>query len=270
MRTMTFLAGALLFGTAAVSAAQEVERIDFAGGAFTVTEQDDATKVLAFDGVELARNYFVFFDGTAEVDGAEVALFEVGDGGNACGPDTLIAWKPDGRELETVRVGEGCNAPSASIGPYAIHFVPYLLPGESEPLQMWSPESGLRLAGTLTFAPQPGTGWRDLAMPEHMMDVFANEAVHDISRDMLGEQLSGVARGLSVGGAPETLGQAGFWSRGCVPHSCGLSDSFMAVDTARHRVYFAQQQEGDEPRTWPGLDLWPQEVRDVMTGAIGR
>ncbi|MBX3531503.1 MAG: hypothetical protein KF849_12905 [Rhizobiaceae bacterium] len=246
------------------------ETIPYAGGEFTITEEDDATKVLAFDGKELARDYFVFFNGLHEIAGSEVALFEVGEGGNACGADTLIVWNAPERGIEAVQATDDCNAPSAAISAYAIYFVPYLLPGETQPVRYWSPDAGLKLAGNMAFSPQPGTRWSDVSPPGHMMDVFENEAVYEASRALLGSDLTEVVRGLSVGGEPNSLGEGQFWSRGCVPHACGVSDSFMAVDAKAGKVYFAQQQDGGGPKAWPDAATWPKPLRDAMAGAIGR
>jgi hypothetical protein len=261
---------AALLLAAAPHGALAQETIPYAGGAFTITEQDDATRVLAFDGKELARNYFVFFNGLHEIAGTEIALFEVGEGGNACGADTLIVWMVPERGIEAVQATEDCNAPAAAISSYAIYFVPTVLPGETQPVRYWSPDAGLKLAGTMAFSPQPGTGWNDVSAPGHMMDVFENEAVYEASRALLGDELTEVVRGLSVGGEPKALAAGRFWSRGCVPHACGISDSFMAVDARAGKVYFAQQQDGAAPRSWPEAASWPPEIRAAMAGAIGR
>ena len=69
--------------------------IPFEGGQFTITQQEQyGEKVLAYDGKRLASNYDVFFEKIVEVGGIKVALFDVGDGGNQCGPASVIAWKP--------------------------------------------------------------------------------------------------------------------------------------------------------------------------------
>ncbi len=270
MRLRTVIPAALLLAAASSPAPAQEEPIAFGSGGFTITEQDDGTRLLAFDGKELARDYFVFHDGIFEIDGVEVALFEVSEGGNACGANTLIVWQPEGRGIEALQATDDCDAPSAAVSPYGIYFVPYLLPGASDVVRTWSPGEGLRIAGRLNFMPQPGTGWADVAMPGHMMDVFANEAVYEASRATLGDALTEVARGLSVGGEPTALGEGRFWSRGCVPHACSLSDSFMAVDAKARTVFFAQQTEGGAPRSWPDAAGWPQDIRAAMAGALGR
>ena len=74
--------------------------------------------------------------------------------------------------------------------------------------------------------------------------------------------------GLSVGGGAEVLTSGIFYSSGCVPHACGLSNAFMAVDAKGQKLYFAQQQDNAPPAAWPALDGWPAEVKAVMTSEL--
>lgn len=269
-----YLAGlALLCGAFVPPAAAQDEPqrpVSFAGGQLTIGEESNGEKVLAFNGRELARNYYVAYDRAVEVGGAEVALVEVGAGGNACGPNVTIIWKPEGGEVEAVTAGEDCGSPPAAVTADAIYFVPYLMPGGSEAVQVWSPQDGMKVAGEMRFVPQPGTGWADLAAaPGAILDVFSNAAVYEAARRLLGDSLSDVATGLAVGSEPETLSSGIFYGSGCVPHACGVSDAFMAVDAARRKLYFAQQQEAGGARMWPEAAKWPREVRAKMNEAIG-
>ncbi len=86
----------------------------------------------------------------------------------------------------------------------------------------------------------------------------------------MGWGIGALATGLVVGGAPETLKSGVLWSEGCVPHACGRSDSFMAIDPKAEALYFAQQTDGKTPNSWPPAATWPKDVIDAMTGAIGR
>jgi hypothetical protein len=246
--------------------------LPFAGGQLTITEEGDGQKLLAFDGRELARNYYVSFDRTVEVGGAEVVLVEVGDGGNACGATVNIVWKPEGGEVVAVPAGEDCGSPPAAVTSDAIYFVPYLMPGETLPVKSWSPQAGMRVAGEMTFAPQPGTGWRavDAAGMTNILDVFSNAAVYEAAQRLLGADLTEVASGLIVGSEPEKMPSGAFYGSGCVPHACGVSDAFMAVDPAKRKLYFAQQQDNGGPRMWPEAAKWPHELRTAMNEAIGR
>lgn len=254
-RSAIILLSALLILPAA---AQDAERIDFAGGAFTITETADAEKVLAFNGKELARDYFISLDRVADVSGTDVAFFSVGPGGNACAPHTVMAWMPEGGEIETAALDDDCDSPAAAIGDYGVFFVPYLLPGATGDVTVWTPDEGFSLHGALSYAPQPGTDWAsfDPAGVSHPMDLFRNAGVYAAAQALLGDELADVAIGLGVAGAPEIAADGLVSARGCVPHACGLSDSFIVVDSKARSVMIAQQGE-PAARFWPARDRWP-------------
>lgn len=246
--------------------------VPFAGGTFTITEQPEADKILAFDGKEIARDYDVFFDKIVKVAGIDVALFAVGPGGNQCGPSTLIAWKPDGgTELKSVRVEQDdCGAPPTSVADNAIYFVPYLMPGDSKDALQWSPQDGLQIAGQLTYKPQPNTGWNDIdpSKYQNIIDAFHNEAVYKAAEKLLGDQMGNVATSLLVGGGTEKTPSGAFYASGCVPHACGGSDGFMAIDAKNKALYFAQQTDKPDPNAWPALKDWPEEMKDALKKAF--
>lgn len=269
---MTILASlSLLAAMPALAQTAEPETHPFEGGTITITEKEDGEKDVTFDGRLLGSNYYVSYDQEVEVGGSKVALISLGDGGNACGPGTLIVWK-NGEEVDTDYVGEDCGAPPAAVTPDKIYFVPYLLPGAKADVVTWSPTERLGLAGSLSYKPLPDTGWADLDTQavEHMIDTFRNEAVYRAAKEMLGGELEGVVTGLIVGGAPETLPSGVIWANGCIPHACGGGDAFMAIDKEGRALYFAQQSDGDRPKTWPTAAKWPDDIRAAMQGAIGR
>ena len=262
------LAALLLAGPAA--AQENVETFDFEGGKLTITEKDTGEKEVAFNGTLLASNYFVSFDREVEIEGTKVALVTVGEGGNACAPGTLIVWK-NGEEIVGDYVGNDCGAPPPSVSDDRILFAPYMLPGATEDVMAWTPDERIHLAGRLSFAPQPGTNWAELEPTklEHMLDAFRNADVYKGAQAILGKGLSDFATSLSVGGGPEKLPSGAVWSSGCVPHACGLSDGFMAIDTKAKRLYFARQQDKGPPKAWPDAKSWPADIRAAMTTAIG-
>ena len=59
-------------------------------------------KTLTFNGKELPRAYVLYHNKTVEVGGQQVALFDAGDGGNQCGTATVIVWKPENGEIQSV------------------------------------------------------------------------------------------------------------------------------------------------------------------------
>lgn len=268
------LAVAAFSAAASLAHAQEEQApIPFEGGTLTIQETEEGDKVLAFDGRELARNYVVLYDKTVEVAGAKVALFAVGDGGNQCGPAELIVWKPQGGEVKTDAVGEDCGAPPAAVADSSIYFVPYLLPGDTNNVTVWSPDTGVEVVGEISYSPQPGTGWQDLdpARFEYIIDSMKNAAVYAEAQKTVGNRLVEVMTALGTGGDTETSPSGILYASGCVPHACGAADGFMAIDPKARKLYFALQGEDPkEPSTWPALESWPPEIKALMSEGLAR
>ncbi|MER8518479.1 hypothetical protein NKI48_01530 [Mesorhizobium sp. M0644] len=247
--------------------------IPFEGGQLTITQEEEyGERVLAFDGKELARNYDVFFDKIVEVGGVKVALVDVGDGGNQCGPAKVIVWKPEGGAIQTTTVEQDeCGAPPAAISDSAVYFVPYLLPGDSKPALQWSPTDGLTTSGNLTYMPEPGTDWKDIdpSKYDNIIDAFHNEAVYRLAETLLGKDMPDMATSLLVGGGTEKTASCAFFASGCVPHDCGGNDGFMAVDPVKHKLYFARRGDKPEPDAWPAVSTWPADVKEALDKALG-
>ncbi|QIA21079.1 hypothetical protein [Mesorhizobium sp. AA22] len=245
----------------------------FESGQLTISQQEEyGEKVLAYDGKQLASNYEVSFDKIVKVGAVNVALVDVGDGGNQCGPAKVIVWKPEGGTIQSITVEQDeCGAPPAAISDSAIYFVPYLLPGVSKPALQWSPTDGLTTAGNLTYMPEPGTDWKDVdpSKYDNVVDAFHNEAVYRLAETLLGKEMPEMATSLLVGGGTEKTASGAFYASGCVPHDCGGNDGFMAVDPANHKLYFARRGDKPEPDAWPAVNTWPAEVREARDKALG-
>jgi hypothetical protein len=259
-----------LLPTLAIAQDSEPQTIPFEGGNFTIVENTEGEKVLAFDGKELARNYVAFHDRTVEVSDTKVAIFAVGDGGNACSPETVLAWKTEAG-IQSTTIGAGkCDTPSPAVTAYNIFFIPYPLPGETLPVTTWDPENGLTMHGNLAYAPQPGTDWSDLDPKKYengIVAAFKNEAVYKAARQLLGDDLPGFATSLLVNDGTEKLPSGAFYASGCIPHACGVGNGFIAIDAKARKLYLAQQTE-TEPKAWPALATWPAEFRDALTKAL--
>lgn len=247
--------------------------IAFEGGQLTITQpEQDGEKVLAYDGKQLASNYDVFFDRIVKIGDVNVALVDVGDGGNQCGPAKVIVWKPKDGEVKTTTVEQDeCGAPPAAISDSAIYFVPYLLPGDQKPALQWSPTSGLTTSGNLTYMPEPGTDWKDIdpSTYDNIIDAFHNEAVYKEAEKLLGKDMPDMATSLLVGGGTEKTASGAFYASGCVPHDCGGNDGFMAVDPAKHKLYFARRGDNGEPQAWPPTATWPADIKEALDKALG-
>ncbi|PBC21979.1 MULTISPECIES: hypothetical protein [unclassified Mesorhizobium] len=246
--------------------------IPFEGGQLTITQpEQDGEKVLAYDGKQLASNYDVFFDRIVKIGDVNVALVDVGDGGNQCGPAKVIVWKPKDGEIKTTTVEQDeCGAPPAAISDSAIYFVPYLLPGDQKPALQWSPTSGLTTSGNLTYMPEPGTDWKDIdpSTYDNIIDAFHNEAVYKEAEKLVGKDMPDMATSLLVGGGTEKTASGAFYASGCVPHDCGGNDGFMAVDPAKHKLYFARRGDNGQPNAWPAVATWPADVKEALDKAL--
>ena len=257
---------------AALGEADNQAPIPFEGGQLTITQpEQDGEKVLSYDGKKLASNYDVYFDKIVKIGDVNVALVDVGDGGNQCGPAKVIVWKKDG-EIQTTTVEQDeCGAPPTAISESAIYFVPYLLPGDSKPALQWSPTSGLTISGNLTYMPEPGTDWKDIdpSKYDNIIDAFHNEAVYKAGAALLGKDMPDMATSLLVGGGTEKTASGAFYATGCVPHDCGGNDGFMAVDPANKKLYFARRGDNGEPQAWPPAKDWPADIKKAYDDAQG-
>ncbi|MCO6391163.1 hypothetical protein GTW25_09000 [Aliihoeflea aestuarii] len=265
-RTISVLAGVLAL-TASASA-QDEQTVEFAGATFSITETDDYEKILTADGEEIARAYVILHDRNVKLGDIEVAIFQTGPGGNMCGTVSLMVWR-DGDELKTAASPDDCGAPPPAVTQDAIFFVPYLMPGADGVVRRWTTYEGMQAIARIEYAPEPGTGWADFdpAAVNYPTDVFRNAEIYEFAQELLGEQLQQVTTGLLVSGGLGPLDDTGIYvANGCVPHACGASDSFMAVDPTGRKLYFAQQGVDE---TWPPQADWPDEIVAAKNEAIG-
>ncbi|MET3791142.1 hypothetical protein [Aquamicrobium terrae] len=276
MKPIFRLSAATLVGIGLCSPAltqdEQPQSIPFAGGALTITQKEEyGEKTLSFGDKELASAYVVYFDKIVDLAGTEVALFDVGDGGNACGPAKIMVWKGENGAVQRASMGEDdCGAPVTTVSDDSLYFVPWLAPGGDGVVTRWTPDAGFATAGTLTYAPQPGTGWKDIdpAKFGNMIDAFQNEAVYGQAVDLLDDSLEEVVTSLMVGAGPEKTASGIIYGDGCIPHACGTYDGFMAIDPANQKLYFARQTDAGKPQTWPALGGWPAEARTAMEKAL--
>ncbi|MCK9551694.1 hypothetical protein [Aquamicrobium sp.] len=253
---------------------EKPQSIAFAGGALTITQKEEyGEKTLSFGDKELASAYVIYFDQIARLGDTEVALFDVGDGGNACGPAKVLVWKGDNDAIQRASIGEeDCGAPVTAVASDWIYFVPWLMPGTSGVVKRWTPQDGFTIAGELVYAPEAGTTWKDFN-PERlgsMLEAFQNEAVYAQAKELLGDRLEEVATSLMVSAEPEKTASGLIYGDGCIPHACGTYDGFMAVDAASQKLYLARQTDGKSPETWPEAGTWPADLRQTMEKALAK
>lgn len=222
--------------TQAVGAADKSTVISFEGGQLTITQQKRyGEKVLAFDGKELARNYEVDIDKIVDLGNVRVALVNVADGGNLCGPAKVIVWKPKGGTIQSTKVEQDrCGAPAAAISNGVIYFVPYLMPGASKPLQQWSPFEGLITSGNVIYTPEPGTGWKDIDSSRiDMIEIFRNEGVYKEAENLLGEKVTEIATHMIVSDGIDKTESGVFYASGCARTIAGSTPSWQSIRTGK-------------------------------------
>lgn len=247
-----------LFHVLPALAAEILQEVAFDGEAITIVEAEDGQRAVLLGDRELGRNWFAGFDRIVEVYGQPVALFYLGDGGNACAPSTLIVWRGDDGGILSLNHGDDCGTPAPSVSDNGIVFVPYLLPGETAPVQRWTPPNGIETVGILHYAPEPGTGWDAITSGtiSHPLDLLHNEALYTAALSLLGtDDITDYARGLGVASEPQMRGGL-LTGSGCVPHNCGGADSLIIADPAARKLYLAQQRDGTI-RQWPQASKWP-------------
>lgn len=252
--------------------------VAFAGGTFTIArgdgEEPEERMVLAYEGKEIAHDFFISFNRIARVADIDVALFDLDSGGTGCIPKALIIWKPEGSTtLQSKRAEQDyCGTLSMAVADDAIYFMPYVPPaGDPKSILLWTPQDGLSTAGRLSFATEPNTGWNDIELPngQNIVDAFSNEAVYKAAEKLLGDHLGNVAKSLLAGAGVKKTRSGASYGSGCVPHLCDIEGrGFMAVDVKNRALYFAlRTSDKPEPKTWPVLKNWPDELKEELAWA---
>ncbi|MCB1440176.1 MAG: hypothetical protein KDJ63_10435 [Nitratireductor sp.] len=261
---MAAVIGTLFLGSTS-RAAEPLETVPFGGKDFTVTETEEGEKLLSWGQLEITRNWFISSGGVFEVQGEQVAVFYSGNGGNACGPKTILATVDQAGRLKTASPPGDCGDPSPAISESAVYFIPWLIPGESQTAYRWSPYDGMLPAGTLSYTPVPGTGWADLATANvtQPMDILGYEEIYKEAQGLLGDDLEDYAIGLAVASEPEKTPDGLLAGSGCIPHACGGGDALIVADAANRKLYLAQQ-DGDGYRAWPDISAWPEAARQKL------
>lgn len=270
MRRWTGIVAGLLSALVSVTAAAAEDSappqdISFAGGTITIAETPDYEKVVSFDGTEIGRDYQAWFDRIVTVAGTDVALISIGPGGNACGANTLLVWPDGSGGVNADKLPGDCGWPLPAVSDYAIFFVPWVGPGEEESVRRWTPGGGFEMPGLLRFAPEPDTGWGDLArmLPAHPVRYFSNAAFLAFAQSALGDDLAQYASGLGTAAEPRKIDGGLQIARGCQPHNCGGADAFMVVAPDARTAWFAQIREGGM-EYWPTLAQWTPEARAAL------
>lgn len=260
----------------ALPAPEKSAPIAFAGGTFNIAEavgeEPDQEMVLAYEGKEIARDAFISFNRIAKVGDIDVALFYLDGGGSGCMPKPLMLWKTqDTATLQSAMADkEDCGTLSMAVADDAIYFMPSVMPDAPENVLLWTPQGGARTAGRLSFTPEPGTGWNDLDLSggRSIVAAFTNEAVYGAAEKLLGDQIGNIATSLLITTSAQRTRSGIFYGSGNKPHASEDGRAFMAVDTKNKALYFAWSNASPEPRYWPALKDWPDDVKEQLEWAF--
>ncbi|PLP56925.1 hypothetical protein CYK37_21985 [Mesorhizobium loti] len=225
--------------------------------------------VLAYEGKEIAHDFFISFNRIAKIDDTDVALFNLENGGAGCKPRVLILWKKEGSAtLQSKRSEEDdCGQLSMAVADDVIYFMPDVLPGgDSMSILQWTPLGGLATAGRLSFAPDPNTGWDDIDLSGGwgIVHAFTNEAVYKAAEKLLDGRLRNVAESLLISNGVRKTRSGVFYGSGNKPHAGADGQAFMAVDVKSRKLYFAWKSDKSELQTWPALGDWPKEIKEEL------
>jgi hypothetical protein len=270
MSRLILLATALFMNSALPALAQEdlPAPQKFGDGEITFERGEDDEISVLFKGKEIYRNYYVSFDRMVNIGNEDVALLFGGDGGNACGPASLILTLPtDSPDGKLEIVGEDCGAPEPAVTSNEIYYVPYLKPGAVETLQSWSPSTGLIDAGKLSFEPKPDTTWATLDPKaiDGPWALFDNAEIYKDAGALVGGRFEEFITGLSVAGPPELVDGNFLWASGCTPHACGAQDGFVGIDIKARKIYAAIRGSEAGETLWPAdLKSWPPQLQKAF------
>ena len=161
--------------------------------------------MLAFNGKELTRNYVLYHNKTVEVGGQQVALFDVGDGGNQCGTATVIVWKPENGEIQSAAAGDDCGSPPA--GRQRPEHLFRALPAARRLEDRANLDTDRRAAGRRHAAVHAATrhrlgGPRPGQALQHRRRLRQRGGLRG-RKKLLGDAITDVATGLLVGGGTE-------------------------------------------------------------------
>ncbi len=246
--------------------------VKFGDGEITFARGEDEEIAVTFNGQEIYRNYFVVFDRVVKVGETDVALLLGGDGGNACGPATLIVTQPEGAVDAKVDVaGEDCGAPSAEVTPNEILFVPYLVPGAKDKVQSWTPDGGLTVKGEIAYVPKEGSNWGNLdpAAADHPFGLLGNADVYAAAQTLTGDKFDELVLLLGVAGPPEILDKKYVSAPGCQAHACGVANGFIGLDLEKKQVFAATKYSDAGATLWPAdVASWPEPLKKAWEASI--
>lgn len=268
----SFLTIFAVFFTIVHAYSQDIPQpVPFAGGEFTFAMGEDEEIAMSYAGQEVHRAPMIRFDRIVTVAGVEAALFHAGDGGNGCGPQMLIFTLPADAVDPVIDIaGAECGAPEPAVTGDALVFLPQVSPGGGAMAERWTPGEGIRAAGYVSFAPQPGTGWEtfEAAKAKNPNNLFDNAEIYAALEELTGDNFVELADKLATASSPNVIDGKFLAAPGCQPSACATDKGFVGLDLEKRAVFAAMRDQGGAQKLWPAdIKAWPEPLAKAWEAA---
>jgi hypothetical protein len=255
------LSTALLLAALPLAAQERPVPVKIGPAMLEIVDRAEAGHELRHDDRVLAKEYRIEPGPVVASGDAHVAVFDMWGGGNAC-----VAWPlvvlvdAAGKVALDRRFETECTGFAYASQTDAIVLVRRAFPFEDG--AVWQAAgNGVRFLGTLKFAPQPNSTWADLDKAlDHPLSLFDVAPLDAAVRKLTGSSYAEFARALGVASPVEARGPYLIGS-GCLPHACGDTEGFLAIEREAKRIFLGLKTRG-RVRAWPALAAWPKPLRD--------
>ncbi len=135
--------------------------------------------------------------------------------------------------------------------------------------QLWrfTARDGLKLVGSLKFAPQPGTAMSPASTSamRYGFELYRNAEFLDRFRGLTGPDAISIMRATSTSEPVHRSTDGRFVvAPGCMPHNCRDEAGMLVVDAQTSAIFVAYKPEGRPIRVYPAVSTWPNPARQAL------
>ncbi len=259
----------LFFGSASLAQSQPDEPpVRIGRSELRLTRTNDFMQ-LRYGSEAVAEGQAIRLAAKLEADGYEAALFEVSPGNGICrgGLVAVVARKNEEARFDR-RLIDSCAGFTIERQADTLLLIEAPRLASNGSLWRFSASAGLRLVGQLEFAPEPGTGFRDLktANTGSAAELLANQAIHRAIQSLAGASSKAYMRALTgFANAPAVNAdnELQWVFAGCATRqSCELDAAMLVIDRKLRAVYLAQRVASGKTISWPDIARWPVEAKE--------
>ena len=229
---------------------------------------------LRFRGEPVAEGAKITLIDRAAIETGDAAIIAVTPGGSACKGGVVVLTAKTGEEARfDRRLIDECDGFEAIRTKSGFLLIGRPAPAVTGAVWQVEPSSGLRLVGTLAFAPEPGTGFEDLKQDgASPLALLSNQAVWRLFLALIGAEQRGYAYALAYPGPVLTPQNSSLIAvTGCpAPNACARPSGLLIADRKARAVYLAMRLASGEIKLRPDGKSWPNEARQVLTLWSGR